>query len=280
MAKYWLHNGLMQASHEVGKVGGRNTREAASGFGLQASGKEIETDPEAQLAGKISKSKGSSAFRDLLQQFAPETIRFFLLSSHYRRPIDYSIERLQEVETGLDTFYRFFRRFARITGELYYALEPPTRRMDGDYEPKSNELVMTVAEQRNRFLEAMDDDFNTGAAIGVLFDLLRLLNKYADDNKLEGDHPDQTKLQVFRHGAYVLRELTTTLGLFQEMPGEQSDPGDSALVGRLMTLLIELRASARETKDFATADKIRKELAEMGITLEDRPSGTEWSWGT
>jgi cysteinyl-tRNA synthetase len=272
MAKYWLHNGLMQASNEVGKVGGRNTREAEAG------------DLQSQEAGKISKSKGSSAFREMLEQFDPETIRFFLLSSHYRRPIDYSIERLREVGTGLDTFYRFFRRYARITGEMYYAMEPPTRRQDGDYQPKSNEFIMAVAEQRTRFLEAMDDDFNTGGAIGVLFDLLRLLNKYTDDNKLESDNSDEAKLHILKHGANVLRELTSTLGLFHTMPQEKlpgqstgADSGGNELVGKLMTLLIELRASARQSKDFATADKIRKDLADMGITLEDRLVGTEWS---
>ena len=81
MAKYWLHNGLMQASDEVGKVGGRNTRPG-------------EGDLDAQQAGKISKSKGSSPFRELLQEFSPETIRFFLLATQYRRPIDYSVARL------------------------------------------------------------------------------------------------------------------------------------------------------------------------------------------
>ncbi len=94
MAKYWMHNGLMQASSEVGKVGGRNTRPA-------------EGDLAAQEVGKISKSKGSAPFREMLKQFSGETIRFFVLSTQYRRPIDYSEERLHEVETGMDTFYRF-----------------------------------------------------------------------------------------------------------------------------------------------------------------------------
>jgi cysteinyl-tRNA synthetase len=130
----------------------------------------------------------------------------------------------------------------------------------------------------------MDDDFNTGGAIGVLFDLLRLLNKYADDNKLESDNSDKAKLHMLKHGVNVLRELTATLGLFHTMPQEKSlgrsagtDSGNNELVGKLMTLLIELRAAARQSQDFATADKIRKGLADMGITLEDRPTGTEWS---
>ena len=99
-ARYWMHNGLMQASSEVGKVGGRNTRTADAGDA---------PDKETQEAGKISKSKGAGPFSELLQEFSPETIRFFLLSTHYRRPIDYSEERLQEVGRGMETFYRFLR---------------------------------------------------------------------------------------------------------------------------------------------------------------------------
>ena len=265
MAKYWLHNGLMQASSEVGKLGGRNTRDAEAG------------DLASQEVGKISKSKGANAFRDMLNEFTPENIRFFLLSSHYRRPIDYSSERLREVGSGLDTFYRFFKRYARITGQIFYQIEPPVRRADGDFDPKQNELIMAVADQRRKFLEAMDDDFNTGGAIGVLYDILRLLNKYVDNNKLEGDNPDSEKVQFLRHATNVLRELTLVLGLFRESPPEHVESGSSELVGNLMLLLIELRAAARQSKDFATADKIRNGLSEMGITLEDRPGGTEWS---
>ena len=89
-AKYWMHNGLMQSSSEIGKVGGRNTREP----GRRRSA--------AQESGKIGKSKGASAFRELLKKFAGETIRFFVLYTHYRRPIDFSEERIAEVEKGLD----------------------------------------------------------------------------------------------------------------------------------------------------------------------------------
>ena len=112
MARFWLHNGLMQASSEVGKVGGRHTR-------------PTEGDLSAQEVGKISKSKGSAPFREMLKQFSGETIRFFVLSTQYRRPIDYSEERIHEVETGMDTFYRFFKRFERVTGTTFYALAAP-----------------------------------------------------------------------------------------------------------------------------------------------------------
>ena len=111
LAKYWMHNGLMQASHEVGKVGGRATREAG------------EADQQAQEAGKLGKSKGGSAFTELLSRHAPETIRFFLLSTHYRRPIDFSETRIEEVGTGLEQFYRFFKRYERIAGESFYNVD-------------------------------------------------------------------------------------------------------------------------------------------------------------
>ena len=264
MAKYWMHNGLMQASSEVGKVGGRNTRPA-------------EGDLAAQEAGKISKSKGSAPFREMLQQFSGETIRFFVLSTQYRRPIDYSEERIREVETGMDTFYRFFKRFERVTGENFYSLAA-AKRKQGDFDPgKQPLLTFRVAEYRNRFLEAMDDDFNTGGGIGTLFDLVRLLNKFVDDERLEEPAKRTTeKLDILKRATITFRELTATLGLFRKPPQEKDAGGDN-LSGKLMKLLIDLRNESRKKKDFATADQIRKSLVEIGVILEDRPGGTEWS---
>ena len=264
MAKYWMHNGLMQASHEVGKLGGRRTRAA-------------EDDQPAREIGKISKSKGSSPFSELLQEFDGETVRFFVLSTHYRRPIDFSQRRLNEVGAGVEAFGRFFKRYERLTGESFYSITPPATRDEAHFEPGGDALLQTVAEHRNRFLEAMDDDFNTGGAIGTLFDLVHGLNKFLDQGKLEGtSRPDAAGLDVLRQGVVTLRELAATLGLFRKPPREKSS-GDDQLTGKLMDLLIQLRATARGNKDFATADKIRNSLEELGITLEDRPGGTEWS---
>ncbi|MDR2756579.1 MAG: cysteine--tRNA ligase [Planctomycetaceae bacterium] len=266
MCHFWMHNGLMQASSEIGKVGGRKTRTAEEG------------NIESQETDKISKSKGASAFRDMLKQFEPETIRFFLLSSHYRRPIDFSFERIEEVGKGLETFYRFTKRFEKITGHDFYYLAAAVNRTEGDQAiDKATLSVPELAEYRTKFLESMDDDFNTGAAIGVLFDLLRVLNKYIDDHKLETESESLNNYQTpLIHGATVLRELGLTLGLFHHPPKEKTNAGSDELVHKLMGLLLELRAAARKNKDFATADKIRKDLAEFGITLEDRPEGTEW----
>jgi cysteinyl-tRNA synthetase len=263
-AKFGMHNGLMQASNEVGKVGGRATREAAAG------------DQHAQEAGKLGKSKGAAPFTELLKRHAPETIRFFLLSTHYRRPIDFSEGRIEEVATGLDQFYRFSKRYQRIAGASFYDVDYASRRMAGDFEPGSNATLGQIAEHRRRFLEAMDDDFNTGGAVGDLFELVRTLNKYADDEKLENRQPDKNQLATLARGARTLRELGATLGLFRKPP-ERPAAGDNLLAGKLMALVIELRAAAREKKDFSTADRIRQALGEIGITLEDRPGGTEWT---
>jgi cysteinyl-tRNA synthetase len=122
----------------------------------------------------------------------------------------------------------------------------------------------------------MDDDFNTGGAISELFELLRLLNKFADQQQLE-DPAARTPAAVasFRRGVETLRELTAVLGLFRTAPPTKSG-ADLELLNKLMGLLVELRADARKRKDFATADRIRLVLGELGITLEDRKDGTAW----
>ncbi len=135
-----------------------------------------------------------------------------------------------------------------------------------------------MVQHRNRFLDAMDDDFNTGGAMGDVFELLRRLNKYIDDEKLEKKEAQTpAELAALRRGATVFRELGSVMGLFREPPEEKQSGGKNELVGKLMGLLIELRAESRKKKDFATADQIRKRLAEIGVILEDRPGGTEWT---
>ena len=264
-AKYWLHNGLMQSSNEAGKVGGRATR------ALPNAG-----DQSAQEEGKMGKSKGAQPFSDLLKRFPPETIRFFLLRTHYRSPIDYSEDRIAEAGTALDTFYRYFKRYERVTGENFYSVNYPARRAEKRAD-SSGAVAKEIAEHRQRFLAAMDDDFNTGGAVGDLFDIVRILNKYIEDNKLENKAAHRPEhLQVIRQGTETLRELAATLGLFRA-PVQETFGDDDALVGQLIGLLIELRASSRKNKDFATADKIRQELTKFGIVLEDRTGGTEWT---
>jgi len=110
-----------------------------------------------------------------------------------------------------------------------------------------------------------------------MFDLVREANKFADAERLEvAAQAPPDKLATLEQAAVTLRELAATLGLFRK-PVEAKTSADDGLLPPLMELLIDLRAGARKAKDFATADKIRKRLVELGITLEDRPGGTEWT---
>ncbi len=260
MATYWMHNGLMKAA-TAGKVGGRTERE-----------KEAQQGSE-----KISRSEGAGGLADLIARQGGERIRFFLLRTHYRSTIVFSEEGIEEAGVGLDTFYRFFERYGRVTGEGFYDLVATARRTDGVITPGDDSLLAIIAERRNGFLTKMDDDFNSGGAISELFELVRALNKFIDQQGLEEqDKRDKGKLAALKQGAATLRELTGVLGLFASEI-ESGDSGGDQLAGDLMELIIQLRASARGNKDFAMADMIRDGLGRLDITLEDRKDGTGWS---
>jgi cysteinyl-tRNA synthetase len=190
---------------------------------------------------------------------------------------------LEEASTALESFYRFFDRYQRITKQRFYNIPATRRREDGEISAAGDPLMTEAAARRAAFLEKMDDDFNTGGAIAELFDLLRELNKFADQHKLDefqsktpGEQRESKELATFVRAVKTLRELTAILGLFRSVPGNRGGGGDS-LTPSLMNLLIELRADARKKKDFATADAIRKGLSDVGVTLEDRPTGTDWT---
>jgi cysteinyl-tRNA synthetase len=242
-ARYWMHNGLL-------KMG------------------------DAKMAGSVGNVVNVV---DLLSKHHPETVRFLLLSTHYRSPIEWSSERLLEVKKALDGFYRFFERYERITRENFYAVSAvaSAKAFDISTTGKSEAFAGIVAHYQ-RFREVMEDDFNTGAAIGVLFELLSKINKFAEDQRLEQGAASEGPLREFREAAIILRTLGNLLGLFAE-PIPKG--GDDALVNGLMQLLIDLRADARKTKNFALGDQIRKRLTDLGVTLEDRPGGTIWRVG-
>lgn len=267
-ARYWMHNGLMRIRSQSSKI-----KDAVDG------GEAV----------KMSKSLGNEiVVSELFKRHEPETLRLLLLGTHYRSPIEYSEERLQELRRGLDGFYRLFERYQRITREDAYRLEAPAQ-LAAFEAPASSALLSEVARFRSAFLEAMDDDLNTGGAVGVLFELLTALNRFADGKQLEAGGASEQAIAEFRRGVVVLRELGQILGLFLTPPAAQSPGGGDQVVAGLMGLLIELRnnlrAEAKKITDksdpvrkvlFAQTDLIRQRLGEVGITLEDRPGGTEW----
>jgi cysteinyl-tRNA synthetase len=247
-ARVWMHNGLLKPKGGGPKMGG-------------------------SLNNAVNMT-------EVFQQHAPETIRMLLLGTHYRSPIEYSDERLEEVHRSLQGFSRFFERAERVTGRSFFDKRP----VDGGGPDGIGEL-------RQRFFECMDDDFNTGGAVGVLFELLAALNRFADRQNLDAGGSGESKA-AFEQGVLTLRELSSILGLFWEPPTKASLGGDDALVGGLVQLLIDvrngLRADAKAADKghplkaalFGHTDTIRKRLADLGVTLEDGPSGTRWRVGS
>ena len=138
MARYWMHNGLMQASEEVGKVGGRHTKPAADNI-------------DAQQAGKISKSKGEAPFPGSYCGVRPGDDS--VLPALHTLPPPHRLQRGADPRggAGLATFYRFFKRYERIVGESFYQIAPPARRVEGEFEPGDNPNLKAIAEQRCRF---------------------------------------------------------------------------------------------------------------------------------
>jgi cysteinyl-tRNA synthetase len=259
---YWMHNGLMRIRSQAGKI---KDQVGVGGSGAAgAAGGELEV---------ISKSRGNEiVVSELFNRHEPETLRLLLLSTHYRSPIEYSDERLQEMRRSLEGFYRFFERYQRVTKSRFYDVTAPRTRADF---VGRGEFLEAVAALRARFLDLMDDDFNSGGAIGVLNELLTTLNRFADARRLESDAAPTDAVAEFRQATVVLRELSHLLGLF-EVPVTVPKAADDGLVNGLMQLLIDLRAEARKAKNFALGDQIRKRLSEIGVTLEDRAGGTNW----
>ncbi|MBC8113139.1 MAG: cysteine--tRNA ligase, partial [Candidatus Saccharimonas sp.] len=271
-ARYWMHNGLMQASGAPGKVGGGHDK-------LGDKQPDLAAAKEAQEANKLAGSKGAASVKELFAKHDPETIRFFLLATHYRSPIDFSDERIAETGKSLEGFYRLFETYERAAGQSFYNLKFATSR--GESPALSGEPAVFFAELdalRQRYLDAMDDDFNTGGAVGVLFDLRKTLNAFIGDHKLDTAAADKSKLSALAAGMALLKELSSILGVFHEAKAKAASADDGLLDG-LMQLVIQIRADARKNKNFAVADLIRNKLNELKITLEDRTDQTLWRRG-
>jgi cysteinyl-tRNA synthetase len=277
-ARYWMHNGLMRVRWQKGKI--KDAVDALAPGSEEAPG----------ASEKMSKSKGNEVVvSEVLKRHDPDTLRLLLVSTHYRSPIEYSEERLQEIRRSLDGFYRFFERYQRVTGKSFYSVQAPTRFGPFDIGTTPGEFLTEVARLRDQFLEVMRDDFNTGGAVGVLYELLTTLNRFADTAQLEGPAPAPAAKADFERATVVLRELGQVLGLFRE-PVRQVAGGNDQLVGGLMQVIIDLRealrSQAKQVADpavqkqfYGLTDLIRSRLGELKIILEDRAGGTGWRFG-
>lgn len=266
--KYWLHNGLMQAGKSSGKVGGQHSRHGDA--------PDLNASKEEQEAGKLAGSKGAASVKDLFAKHQPETVRFFLLSTHYRSPIDFSDENITETGNSLEGFYRLFDTWQRISGQSAYALAVGKSADTASPITGPEPFVARLGELRARFLEVMDDDFNTGGAVGVLYELRTALNGFIHDQKMESTGKgDATLVAALGSGVALLRELAGLLGVF-DRPIAKSVGADDGFTSALMDLILELRAEARATKNWPMSDKIRDRLKALKVVVEDRPDGVTW----
>lgn len=264
MVTYWMHNGLMRASSEGGKVGGQSDR-----------GDATESDASA-VSGKISRSKGAGGLAGLISKHTGERIRFFLLRTHYRSTSVFGDEPLAEAGAALETFYRLFDRASKVLGFSVYEIPYAVRRSEFQLVANPPALLAELVELRNSFLGKMDDDFNTGGATADLFEMARALNRYIDQAKLEETRKPED-LELLKQGLGILREMAALLGIFRKPVAVSADKADSAgIVEGLMDLVILLRAEARTKRDFATSDAIRDGLKKIGIAIQDGKQGTTW----
>ncbi|OGP59598.1 MAG: cysteine--tRNA ligase [Deltaproteobacteria bacterium RBG_13_52_11b] len=224
---------------------------------------------------KMSKSLGNIlTLKEIFREWHPEVVRLFLLSHHYRSPVDFSFESLSEAKAGLDRFYTTLKT---IREKLQSAPSPAG---EGNAKtPNLQESHQALDSFKERFEEAMDDDFNTAEALGYFYELQRYVNSLLDS--LRGC-PEKEVASLLKTGLDRFTQLGWVLGLFQEDPGRYLEEVKKAGLKKLnlaeeqVLQLIEERNKARKEKNWKKADEIRNDLLSRGIILEDTSSGTHW----
>ena len=236
--KYWLHNGFVNVNQE-----------------------------------KMSKSLGNFfTIRDILKSYDAEVVRFFVLTAHYRSPIDFSDQNLEESRLGLTRFYEALAQLDKALAKADKAVP------QGEIPATLAETVARLTQLEERFRTAMDDDFNTALAIGHMFDAVRAINRIlAEENTLQG-----RVQEILGQGRDDLLRLGEVLGLFVSEPSAwlarsaQEGLSESGLSAEEIESLIVERREARANKDFARSDQIRDDLTAKGVQLLDGPEGTTW----
>jgi cysteinyl-tRNA synthetase len=255
-AKFWMHNGLTKMRTKL------------------ASGEWADEKMSGSIGNVIS-------VKELIGKHGAPLVRYMLLMTHYRRPIDFSDEVVTAAKKGLSNFDRLFERVDRLTGKVEGKPAELERISAEMLQTAAEPFVKAVMDLKMKFLDSMDDDFNTAGAIGVLQQLAGEVNSYIEQTGVEKDKAPES-ITAIAAGTQTLRALGALLGLFKRpvtasaSAAPKAAAEEKSLADQLMQLIIQLRATAREKKDFATADAIRDGLAKLKITVEDRADGTTW----
>ncbi|MDE6659601.1 MAG: cysteine--tRNA ligase, partial [Eubacterium sp.] len=200
---------------------------------------------------KMSKSLGNfKTVREIANAYGYEVIRYFLISAHYRTPINYNLDIVEQCKSSLERLYT-------CRESLDFAIKNAPNETSSD----DDKMISDLSERRNQFITAMDDDLNTADGISALFDLTKDINTKILDK-------DVSKA-VCEYAAKLFDELSGVLGLLYNRKENDLDSEIEAL--------IEERQQARKNKDWATADRIRDELKAKGIILKDTPQGVTWT---
>lgn len=218
-ANYWMHNGYININNQ-----------------------------------KMSKSLGNFfTIRDITEKYKPEVVRFFMLSAHYRSPVNFSDELMSQAQSAMERVYT-------CIDNLKFLLSNALDREENDNE---KEIANALSVAKKRFCDAMDDDLNTADAISAIFDIVSIANKGLSK---DGDN----SRKIIEKTLAAIHEIGDVLGLFEEKAEESVDAEIEAL--------IEKRNQARKNKDWAEADRIRDELKARNIVLKDTPMGVKWSY--
>lgn len=250
-ARYWMHNGLTRV----------NTKKITGSDMWDAEG---------------AKALAAVAAKKLVGDHGAEVLRYLLLSTHYRRPIEFSENTLSDTKKALGAFHRLFERIDRLAAGQPAVTDDMDRASSALLDGEHASYARAVLAMKMKFLEMMDDDFNTAGAIGVLHELAGEVNAFLERNDADRAKP-QDVIVAAGSGVLTLRTLGGVIGLFQKaVVVTGAAPTREGLTAKLMDLLILLRADARKTKNFTLADDIRKGLTAAGVTIEDGPEGTRW----
>ena len=229
-ANYWLHNGFIQINGD-----------------------------------KMSKSTGNFfLLREILEKFSGNVVRLFILSTHYRKPINFSFENMEDTKKALQNIVKSMNKFEAIIGK--YKNEKTAEITNLDFSQKIDEFD-------KKFEDAMDEDMNTPQALATIFDQIRETNKFISVNK---DELSKIYSEIEKSYESLKRKIGNVFGIEIEMENsaKEEDGENMELTKKLIELLIKLRSEARSEKNFKLSDEIRDELKVLGVEIKDNRDGT------